>query len=1610
MSSSKVQSFKAKVRSNFLHAETTNRLARASSTAVDGLQLILNLFKGPADVVAVPGLKVGVEGLLFVINVIKKISQNVDDLEQLAVRIRELTDILQKSKNAGTPSKSMRDRIDHLSIKWIAIAADVKKLASRGMVGRTLNYVNDAASIACHVQAISWSIENFKIETMLAVEFSLDQVRDDNTRFEGKLDHVQETLNDGFQGVMAKLDVKDGRPPIVFSASFESLDPQKVARCFDGTRVDVLGQLRRWIGVEDASDSNVPNTPIFWINGSAGTGKTTLSYTFADECKRRGIPVASFFCSRDFADRSNPNLIFSSIAHHLGQTFPSFGDQLAEVLRSNPYLASASVPYQLEELIIKPLRCTRDSFRLCLIVIDALDECKDMGTTSTILSSLSRYVSQLSPLKILVTSRPEHAITSVFAHKSGHLNAASQCLILHKLELSVVRQDIKRYLLSALQDIRERYGLDSSWPSEEDVEALATLSFGLFIFAATSIKFIEERNDSDPQGQLTRLLSGKELSTNAQSSPYHHLDKLYTQVLMHAFPDIAIQLSGRLKMILGSVVSLQEPLSPVYLENLLGLTPSTIRQTLVHLHSILILPDHDTQLIRLHHPSFVDFITDSNRCRDANFRVDSEKQHMLLAIRCLEAMQSLKRDMCGIDNPCVLNSEVDGLHSRITDNILPHIQYACRHWMFHLTRALVSDTLVDLLKEFCNKYLLYWIEACSLLGELRNTLVGLHAAKAFLLKKGLVDLRNVVDLLHDCERFTREFFSILDISCLQVYHSALHFTPRQTTLWTLYEHKRLPLGRANNCIEETWSPCVRIMDGNPSSVSFVAFSPDGTRIVSGSNGATLQLWDAVNGAHLNTLKGHSGQIWFIAFSPDGTRIVSGSHDNTLRLWDAASGAHLSTLKGHFDRVQSYALSPDGTRIVSGSNDKTLRLWDAVSGAHLNTLKGHFDGVRSVAFSPDGTRIMSGSHDKTLRLWDAVSGAHLNTLNGDSLSDRSYAFSPDGTRIVSGSTDNTLQLWDAVSGAHLNTLKGHSELVLSYAFSPDGTRIVSGSNDKTLRLWDAVSGAHLYTLKGHSAAVLSVAFSPDGTRIVTASYDNTLRLWDAVSSAHLNTFKGHSDVCQSVAFSPNSTRIVSGSGDMTLRLWDAVSGAHLNMLKGHSDKVTSYAFLPDGTRIVSGSHDNTLRLWDAVSGAHLSTLKGHFDTVQSYAFSPDGTQIVSGSHDKTLRLWDAGSSARLNKLKGHSDVVLSIAFSPDGTRIVSGSGDKTLRLWDAVSGTHFNTLNGHSGSVWSVAFSPDGTRIVSGSADMTIRLWDAVSSAHISTLKGHSDRVQSVAFSPDGTRIVSESDDNTLRLWDAVSSTHLNTLNGHSGSTYYAFSPDGTRIVSEFNDNSLRLWDAVSGARLNTLNGHSDSLWSVTFSPDGTRIVSGSFDKTLRLWDAMSGAHLNTLMGHSGPVRSVAFSPDGTRIVSGSTDKTLRLWDAVSGVHLNTLKGHSDAVRSVAFSHDGTRIVSGSHDKTLRVWNAVTGNSIEIYNKSTYALVHSPTPLHGKSASSFHIFISDDGWVWSMDPKKRLCWIPVSYRPSNYNCLAISGTCIALGSADGRVIVLDLSASLHRLGA
>jgi len=221
-----------------------------------------------------------------------------------------------------------------------------------------------------------------------------------------------------------------------------------------------------------------------------------------------------------------------------------------------------------------------------------------------------------------------------------------------------------------------------------------------------------------------------------------------------------------------------------------------------------------------------------------------------------------------------------------------------------------------------------------------------------------------------------------------------------------------------------------------------------------SDAPMLRIWDAATGAVIASLRGHTATVTGVAFTPDGARIVSSSADATLRVWDAGARVTRLTLRGHEGTVTAVAVSPDGKRIASGGQDKTVRLWDAATGREISTLGGHTLSVLAVAFSPDGRQVASGGREGTLRVWDADTGATTAVLTGHKRNVTSVIFSPDGSRILSASDDYTVKVWDPSAGVEVLTLNGHEYGVQCVAVSADGRRVASGDNGSRIIIWDA----------------------------------------------------------------------------------------------------------------------------------------------------------------------------------------------------------------------------------------------------------------------------------------------------------------------------------------------------------------------------------------------------------------------------------------------------------------------------------------------------------------------------------------------------------------------------
>jgi WD40 repeat protein len=624
------------------------------------------------------------------------------------------------------------------------------------------------------------------------------------------------------------------------------------------------------------------------------------------------------------------------------------------------------------------------------------------------------------------------------------------------------------------------------------------------------------------------------------------------------------------------------------------------------------------------------------------------------------------------------------------------------------------------------------------------------------------------------------------------------------------------------------------LHGHRAAVTSVAFSPDGTRIVTGGGNQgepfEAKVWDARTGVLQFDLKGLpptvpglNTPVVCVAFSPDSKRIVTAGGDKTARVWDALTGALQLELKEQAadEEVTCAAFSPDGTQIATtfrAGDAAIVRLWDARTGKALLDWKAHEYYVRRLAFSPDGTRLLTGGFDQAVRVWDAQKGTLLLDAKGMMSPDSSVALSPDGKRIVAGRSDGTARVIDAQTGTVLLELKGRPILgntvfssmgVLTVAFSPDGSRVVTGGTpgDGTgvASVWDARTGAELLELKGHTGAVMSVAFSPDGERIITGSEDRTAKVWDARTGTPRLDLDASQGGAACAAFGPDGAWIVTGGlivtrgGSGKAMVWDARTGLPKFALKGIKGAVLSVAISKDGTRIVTGGGTATFgeaTVWDAQTGAPLAELKGLNEAVYSVAFSPDGTGILTGgghaSHGGTeLKMWDATTGTVLLDLtqkpgrgSAPGERGASMAFSPDGQWFVTGgmhtvdSPPTEVKVRDARTGTVKVVMKGTKSPVLGVALSKDGTRIAAGSSNNRATIWDAETGAVLVELKGHTGNVLSVAFSPDGKRVITGSGDKTVRVWDARTGTTLAELKGHTGGvTSVSFSADGTRILS-----------------------------------------------------------------------------------------------------------------------------------------------------------------------------------------------------------------------------------------
>ncbi|KFY92530.1 hypothetical protein V498_04889 [Pseudogymnoascus sp. VKM F-4517 (FW-2822)] len=1212
---------------------------------------------------------------------IERLQREAQGLKATLERVQSLCDSpngvkLQESQSLREAVKDCKKQLDQLETK---------------LEPRTTNKLMSRYGM----RALRWPLKSKEVDGIMK---KLGNCKD-NISFSLQVDQELQILDIHQKIVLDKLRSTD-------NAEFDSHGEEHNARCYQGTRVELLRQIDTWA-------SNRGSERIFWLNGMAGTGKSTISRTVAQTFADKGDLGASFFFKRGEGDRGHAGMFITTIATQLIQKLPSLAPHVQNAIEADPGISKKALKQQFDTLVLQPLGKIQTHPQKSLsivIVIDALDECDREEDVRTIIRLFSqvKHITSIQ-IKFFLTSRPELPIRLGFEDISGKYEE----LVLHQIPEPIIKEDISTFLEHQLAMIRVDYNktvtqnrqLPAYWPGHTAIQSLVGMAI--------------------PPGPATR-----------RGYYFGDLVEEFLQVI-------------------GSIIILASPLSAASLDRLLGVPEGTVDSRTDLLHSVLSIPSRPDHPIRLLHLSFRDFLVDTEKRETNPFWVDEKDAHNKFVTRCLKLLstsENLKKDICNLRTPERPRADVD---KQTIDSHLPSdIQYACQYWVYHLKESgsIICDN--DQVHNFLKCHFLHWLESLSFIGRLRESIGMVDNLMAIIEP---MKSSQISRFLHDAKRFILSYCSIADLSPLQLYSSALTFAPQKSIIRNTFQDY-IPdwiVQEPNTDLE--WNAVLQTLEGHSSAVISVSFSHDSKLLASASVDKTVKVWDAATGTLQQTLEGHSDPVSSVAFSHNSKLLASASDDSTVKVWDAATGTLQQTLEGHSNWVRSVSFSHDSKLLASASVDNTVKVWDADTGTLQQTLEGHSGAVTSVAFSHDSKLLASASVDSTVKVWDAATGTLQQTLEGHSNWVRSVSFSHDSKLLASASVDKTVKVWDAAIGTLQQTLEGHSNWVSSVAFSHDSKLLASASDDNTVKVWDAATGTLEQTLKGHSDWVRSAAFSHDSKLLASASVDKTVKVWDAATGTLQQTLEGHSDGVRSVAFSHDSKLLASASVDKTVKVWDAVTGTLQQTLEGHSDAVRSVAFSHNSKLLASASYDNTVKVWDAATGTLQQTLKGHSDWVSSVAFSHDSKLLASASVDMTVKVWDAATGMLQQTLEGHSSAVISVSFSHDSKLLASASNDMTVKVWDAATGTLQQTLEGHSDAVNSVAFSHNSKLLASASANNTVKVWDVATGTLQQTLEGHSDAVNSVAFSHNSKLLASASADNTVKVWDVATGTLQQTL-------------------------------------------------------------------------------------------------------------------------------------------------------------------------------------------------------------------------------------------------------------
>jgi hypothetical protein len=471
-----------------------------------------------------------------------------------------------------------------------------------------------------------------------------------------------------------------------FNATYDSSERESehASTCQEGTREGVISKISAWVKRKN-------DRPICWLEGPAGSGKSTVAHTIAEQCaaiEPRQLAV-SFFFSRGKRDRSDTTKFFPTFAYQLASFLPSIQTPMQRALITDPSISFRRLRDQIQKLIVDPILSIKEPISPMIVIVDGLDECGgDAGLLQELIRLLVDTITYQMPFRFLFTSRPEDRIRKIF--ESSSFQGKTYHLALRDFS---ARDDVRKFLWSHLSKIREEEDelmrdAPRPWPSQADLEVLVEQSDGLFIYVSTVVKFIADRNGL-PQEKLQVVMKA-----------HTGVDPLYDQVLSEA------RKFDHFERVIGAIIFLREFVTIDELEQFLQLPSGGVRLALRGCQSILVIDNKES--IRPYHASLRDFLIDRNRAK--NHFLDASEHHMTLLVDCLKLI------MAHTEN---------GMEGG------KYLDYACKNWCYHFAliqfhegilahiESCLGDQMETFMTNMQQKWLKLWIYKLGDVGSVR---------------------------------------------------------------------------------------------------------------------------------------------------------------------------------------------------------------------------------------------------------------------------------------------------------------------------------------------------------------------------------------------------------------------------------------------------------------------------------------------------------------------------------------------------------------------------------------------------------------------------------------------------------------------------------------------------------------------------------------------------------------------------------------------------------------------------------------------------------------------------------------------------------------------------